>query len=87
MYRACSQGSAALALVLALDTIVLMGADGKPIELNPANVTAFRAPRLVDNFIAWAKCRIFTNDGRFLSVGETCEQVSEKLHKLKPEEE
>jgi hypothetical protein len=65
-----------LALVLALHLVTLRTTDGMSIEVNADEIVAYRAPRKNEHFAPGAKCLLFMTDGRFLNIGQTCEEVS-----------
>jgi hypothetical protein len=68
-------------LVLALDLLLLTAPDGKYLAVVPEQVVALRGP--ANNGRAQlhesVHCVVFTVDGKFLSVVETCQEVSRRL--------
>jgi hypothetical protein len=69
------------ALIVALNLVELTGPDHQLVEVNPAEVAMIRQPRgqVETHFHKDIKCLIFTSDGKFVGVIETCEQVAEKF--------
>ena len=65
--------------VVALQLITLTTADGKFVAVNPEEIVAFRAPRHADQYVAGAKCLIFTSDAKFISAANDCTEVFELL--------
>lgn len=51
------------------------GPDGQPIEISPDSVVSIRPPRNTDHFAKGTNCLIFTNDGKYTAVVETCPLV------------
>lgn len=67
-------------LVAAL--LLLHGPTGREIRVNPRNIASLHAPLPGQRNTAitdGAKCLIFTNDGKFVGVVETCEAVSRMI--------
>ena len=65
-----------------LTTIILLqltGPGGQMIEVNPSEVVSLREVRVMDHFAPGIKCVINTVDGKFVTVQETCEHVSEMI--------
>lgn len=67
------------AALFALQFIVLQTSDGRTVEINPQLIVSIRAPRAGDHFAEGTKCLIFTNDGKFISVRNSCDEVREAL--------
>jgi hypothetical protein len=65
--------------LLLLTLIVLTGPDGQHVEINPKGIISLRAPRATDHFNKDVHCLVFTSDGKYTGVQETCEQVNAKL--------
>lgn len=67
-------------VLLAVLLLPFTGLDGQKIELNPIEIISIREPRSSDHFGGPAiKCVIFTTDGKFIPVQETCKQVHDKI--------
>lgn len=70
----------ALFAQLALQFILLQTSDGRTVEINPQLIVAIRPPPSVGgHFAEGTKCLIFTNDGKFISVRNTCDEVRAAL--------
>lgn len=67
--------------MMAAEFLILTGPDHQAIEVNPAEIVALRAPRSADHFAAGTKCLVFTADGKYVSVTETCLRVDEMLRR------
>lgn len=68
-----------IALLLAVDLIALVTADGRVVAINPNEIVAVRPPRRTDAFVEGARCLIFTTDGKFISARDTCEDIVKKV--------
>lgn len=68
-----------IALVLAIELLAIVAADGKVVAVNPHEIVAIRAPRKTDSFVAGANCLIFLTDGRFISARDACEDIVHRL--------
>jgi hypothetical protein len=68
-------------LVLAVDLLLLTAPDGKYLSVAPSQVVALRgaATKPEGTLHKGVRCVVFTVDGKFLSVVETCPEVSRKL--------
>jgi hypothetical protein len=70
--------------------ILLTGPDHQVVLINPDEVVSLREPRGTDQSTHFAKgiaCLIFTADGKYTAVIETCAAVRQKLEQLTPQEE
>jgi hypothetical protein len=72
-------GSIELVLLALLALIVLTGPDGQAIKVNPKSVVSLRAPRSGEHFNKDVHCVVFTSDGKYIGVQESCDQVNSKL--------
>lgn len=74
-------GSACLIMLIAAAFIQLHAPDGQIIYLNPDQITNLRKPRGQDqqHFIKGTNCVVFTTDGKYISVYESCEQIRKAL--------
>ena len=74
-------GIAISAVVTALRLVVLHGPDGHVVEINPEEVVTLREPRGQEHghFHSNIKCLVFTADGKYLGVTESCATVEHKL--------
>lgn len=72
---------ALLFILFALTFVEFTGPDKQKIEINPAEVVAIREPRGQNetHFHKEVHCLIFTSDGKFVGVIETCEEVADKF--------
>lgn len=69
---------------LAADLVELTGLEHERIEINPAEVVAVREPRAHHRVLpAKANCAVMTTDGKFISVLETCPEVTRRLEQSK----
>jgi len=59
--------------------ILLHGAEGHPIHLNPVEVVTVRPAREGEHFAKGVHCVVTTADGKYVAVTESCETVYEKL--------
>jgi hypothetical protein len=68
-------------LVLAVDLLLLTAPDGKYLAVVPEQVVALRgkADNSTNTLHKGVRCVVFTVDGKFLSVVETCPEVSRRL--------
>lgn len=78
-WRSCSQHVALTSIVLVLRLIELHGPGGQFVEINPEEIVSLREPRAGDHFAFGIKCLIFTSDGKYTGVIETCAQVAEMV--------
>jgi hypothetical protein len=60
--------------------LALHGPDGQPIDINSTEIVAIRAPRGTDHVHRDIKCLVFTTDGKFTAVQETCEGVQKMVN-------
>jgi uncharacterized protein YlzI (FlbEa/FlbD family) len=59
--------------------IELTGLRGQKIEINPAEITSIHNPN-GDHLVSKdVRCIVFTADGKFVSVRETCTEVIEQI--------
>ena len=68
------------------DFVVLTAPDGKYLAVQPSAVVVLRGRAAEDHgaFHHGVHCVVYTLDGKFLSVVETCEEVDRKLRHEKP---
>jgi uncharacterized protein YlzI (FlbEa/FlbD family) len=61
----------------AVGLLLLHGPDGREIYINPETVTTMRAAPHDKNkhFPDEARCMLNTNDGKFIAVIESCEEI------------
>lgn len=62
-----------------IDLVMLTAPDGKYLSVVPRNVVALRGSAGHGTLHERVHCVVFTVDGKFLSVVETCEEVDRKL--------
>jgi uncharacterized protein YlzI (FlbEa/FlbD family) len=65
--------------LLLLTLIVLTATDGRPIKVNPKDIVSLRVPPSGDHVTKDAHCLVFTSDGKYFAVQESCDQVNSKL--------
>jgi hypothetical protein len=67
-------------ILVAFHLVRFTGPDNQLIEINPDEVVAIRTPRDSEqHFHQKVACLIFTSDGKFVGVIETCEEVNRRL--------
>jgi hypothetical protein len=66
-------------LALALVFVVLTGAGGQKIFVNPAEVTTLRQPRETEHYDLDVQCVVGMANGKFFGVEETCETAKKSL--------
>jgi hypothetical protein len=72
------------ATILAVILVRFTGPDGQHVEINPDEVVSIRVPRANEgHFAKGVQCLIFTGDGKYTPVIETCDEVSYKLAERK----
>ena len=83
MGQACRRTIMLEVLLIAAAFIQLHAPDGQVIYLNPEHITNLRKPRGTDqgHFIRGTQCVVFTTDGKYLSIAESCERIREMLDK------
>jgi uncharacterized protein YlzI (FlbEa/FlbD family) len=60
--------------------IVLTATDGRPIKVNPKDIVSLRVPPSSGDHVSKdAHCLVFTSDGKYIGVQESCDQVNSKL--------
>jgi len=69
------------AIVLALDLVTVIGPDYQQVEINPDAVVALRAPKPNEakSFAPGVKCVMYTADGHFIGLSQTCTEVKNLL--------
>lgn len=67
--------------LLAFKLVQLHGPNGQLIEINRDEVVSLREPRgaTEKHFHQDIKCLLFTSDGKFTGVTESCAEVQDKL--------
>lgn len=70
-----------IGIVVALELLKLTGLDGQVIEVSPSQIVSIRAPR--GGLHEQVHCLIHTTDGKFITVIESCEEVQQRLERLK----
>jgi hypothetical protein len=70
-----------LAVLAAIELVVLHTPDGLPLEVNPRAIVRINEPRSQDtgHFHGSVKCLVFTSDTHYFPVAETCTQVHQLL--------
>jgi hypothetical protein len=61
--------------------IVLHGASGVVIEVNPGQITHLRRPEGQKNFTPGVECMVNLVDGKYVTVRESCEAVRALIEK------
>jgi hypothetical protein len=57
----------------------LTGPGGQPIEMNVDQIVSMREPRSADHFGEGVHCLVFTTDGKFTGVVETCKAIKQAI--------
>jgi uncharacterized protein YjlB len=65
---------------ISLAFLALHGPDGQDIEINSTEIVAIRAPRGLDHVHHDIHCLVFTTDGKFTAVQETCDSVQKMVN-------
>lgn len=73
-----------MSVALALQLITLHQADGRPVHINPAEITYFAAPRRDGAKLLGpeSNCVVFFAGRHYFAVIETCEAVSRLIEGL-----
>ena len=68
-------------LATLLHLITVHQIDGRAVDINPGQIVSLAHPRPDGNrqFADQVKCLISFTDGKFLSVKETCDEVSKLI--------
>jgi hypothetical protein len=67
-------------VLFAMHLVVLTGPDRQIILINPDEVVSLREPRSNEgHFTKGIACLVFTGDGKYTAVMETCAVVQQKL--------
>lgn len=71
--------------MLALTLLVLTGLDGRPVSINPAQITRlYHGTDQPNKTVAKdAQCVVAFTDGKFVAVKESCETIRQKLEEKK----
>jgi len=64
---------------MAVDFVILTSPDGKYLSVQPSQVVAITERRPTGVLTENVNCVLFTVDGKFYSVVETCNEVDRKL--------
>ena len=70
---------------MAIDLVMLTAPDGKYLAVHSSEVVALRGKGSAQMMHEGVRCLVFTADGKFLSVVETCAEVRQKLEVSNPE--
>jgi hypothetical protein len=75
-------------MLMALSLVLFHGPEDQLIGVNPEQVIALREPRgnFEKHFHETVKCLIFTSDGKFQGVTETCQEAARILQRPPDEE-
>ena len=68
-------------IAVTLTLIMLTGPDHQVIEINPEEVVSLRAPRAIDHMTRDIRCIVFTTDGKFIGVEQSCRAVGDLLRR------
>jgi hypothetical protein len=63
--------------LIVLRLILLTGPDNQRVEINPESIATLREPRgeIQQHFHKSTKCLVFTTDGKFVGVTQSCAEV------------
>jgi hypothetical protein len=61
--------------LIAAAFITVTGPENQHIKINADDVVSLREPRGADHFAPGTKCLVFTADGKYIGVRETCTEV------------
>lgn len=75
----------AVVVLLAFKFLELTTPDGRAIEVNPSEIITLRHPRETSDRIVHedTNCLLFTTDGKFVAVKETCKEVRDLIEGFK----
>lgn len=59
--------------------LTVTGPDNQEIVLNAEEIVTLRPPRVSEHFAPGAQCLINTEDGKFLTVMETCLEIRNRI--------
>lgn len=59
--------------------IELTAPGGLKLEINIGEIVAIRVPRHSEHFAPGGHCIVYTADGKYLVVAETCERIDELI--------
>jgi hypothetical protein len=59
--------------------ITFTGPSGQYVAINSDGIVSVRSPRAVDHLTKDVRCMVFTIDGKFVGVRETCAEVRQKI--------
>jgi hypothetical protein len=65
--------------ILCLTLVLLTGPGGQHIQVNPEAVVSLREARAPDHIHHAVHCNVFTSDGKFIGVEESCGVVAKRL--------
>lgn len=68
-------------MMTTIDLVMLTAPDGKYLSVHPSQVVALRGSAGHGTLHQGVHCVVFTADGKFLSVVETCPEVDRKLRR------
>lgn len=66
-------------LLVAVQMLVLTGPDNQLVEVAANHVVELRYPRSSEHFAHGTRCIVFTSDGKYVAVTETCKQINDML--------
>ena len=71
-------------IVIALQLVPLHQVDGRAVFVNPSEIAAVATPRRGEEKLSspGAACLVFTADGKYWQVLETCAVVKQLIEKL-----
>ena len=68
-----------LLFLVAAQFLELTGPDQQRVEINVSEIVSIRAPRRSDHFAAGINCVIFTSDGKYVGVMESCPKINDSI--------
>lgn len=72
------------AALMSVDFVLLTAPDGKYLSVEPTQVVALRGSAGHGTMHEGVHCVVFTVDGKFLSVVESCAEVEQRLRVHNP---
>ena len=70
---------------IAVLLIILHTVDGRPIAINPQQITHLGGPKASagQHFVKGVNCQVNFTDGKFVTVIETCDEIRRLLEQAK----
>ena len=65
-----------------IEFLLLDGPGGQYIAINPAEIVSVRTPRASDHMAKDVHCIVFTVDGKYTGVTQTCVETRQKIKEI-----